>query len=80
MIEKQQLSELRTANAPDTRVRILDSLTSDWLSDTRSPTIIVSCIPRLTAENAPIDFTLQDSCLRSPTGGVVVEVIHLRAC
>jgi shikimate 5-dehydrogenase len=55
-------------------VRALDSFDAPWPKDTRQPTIVVSCIPRQIANQPPINFIVPDGWLKSPTGGVVLEV------
>lgn len=74
LIETKTLPELRPENASETRVRLLESFAADWPLDARSPTMIVSCIPRQTTDHQSNNFTLPDAWLKSPTGGVVLEV------
>lgn len=62
------------------RVRVLDSFAAPWPPAARPPTMIVCCIPADdAATGAPVDFALPPAWLRSPTGGVVVEVAYKRA-
>jgi shikimate 5-dehydrogenase len=58
-------------------VRALDSFDAPWPQNIRQPTIVVSCIPRQIANQPPINFVVPDGWLKSPTGGVVLEVCCL---
>jgi hypothetical protein len=73
-IVNEQLSVLSPIDGSQTRVQVLESFDSSWPTDVRVPTVIVSCIPRRTTDNAAINFTLPEAWLKSPTGGVVLEV------
>jgi len=57
--------------------RIVKSRDESWPEDLRYPTVIVSCIPthRLGDSPAP-NFTLPPQWIRSPTGGVLVEIAY----
>ena len=72
-IVNEQMSVLSSVNGSQTRVHALESIESSWPADVRVPTVIVSCIPRRTSDNAAINFTLPEAWLKSPTGGVVLE-------
>ena len=69
-----KLSELTSSDASQTRVRVLETFASPWPHDVRLPTMIVNCIPRLGANDSATNISLPESWLKSPTGGVVVEV------
>jgi shikimate 5-dehydrogenase len=57
------------------RVRAIASINEPWPAGFESPTIIVSCIARVSVDGEPkADNTLPDSWFNSPTGGVAVEV------
>ncbi|KAI9050528.1 hypothetical protein LZ554_005689 [Drepanopeziza brunnea f. sp. 'monogermtubi'] len=59
-------------------VRVLNSPLEDWPADVRQPTIIISCVPaRQVGTSAPANFEMPMQWLRSPTGGVVVELAYL---
>jgi shikimate 5-dehydrogenase len=57
------------------KIGIIRSREEPWPADFRQPTIVVSCIPthRIGDQPSP-DFTLPPQWLKSPTGGVVMEV------
>ncbi|KAI1496928.1 type I 3-dehydroquinase-domain-containing protein [Biscogniauxia marginata] len=55
--------------------RVIESASELWPEGYQQPTIILSCIPASgTDDNPPVDFRMPPLWLRSPTGGVVVEV------
>lgn len=74
LIQSNSISELDPSNAAATQVRIIESFTDPWPKDFRHPSLIVSSIPTQTADGTPVDFTIPDDWLRSPTGGVLIEV------
>ena len=56
-------------------VRVLKLADEEWPSKFRLPTMIVSCVPaRRVGSQAPANFEMPLHWLRSPSGGVVVEV------
>ncbi|RYP16337.1 hypothetical protein DL765_005187 [Monosporascus sp. GIB2] len=56
---------------------ILDSPTQTWPSGYQYPTMILSCIPASgTDDNPPVDFRMPPHWLKSPTGGVVIELAY----
>lgn len=58
--------------------RVIDSPSDPWPDDYQQPTMIVSCIPASgTDDNPPVDFRMPSQWLKSPTGGVVIEVRKL---
>ncbi|KAF2431285.1 hypothetical protein EJ08DRAFT_587752 [Tothia fuscella] len=61
----------------NTHLQVITSKEEPWPEKFHQPTIVVSCIPthRL-GENPSPDFTLPPHWLRSPTGGVVLEVAY----
>lgn len=79
LIEAGEISDLSPENASNIKVRVLDSFTSSWPDDVRQPTMIVCCIPTLTDQGSSTDFSLPEDWLRSPNGGVVVEVSRKRS-
>ena len=74
LVTAGDIPELDPEGMAQTRVRVLESFTSSWPSDVRQPTVIISCIPRQAAGEPPTNFSLPEAWLKSPTGGVVVEV------
>lgn len=55
--------------------RVLPSLSDPWPAGSQLPTMVVSCVPATSVDgNPPADFEMPLDWLRSPTGGVVVEV------
>jgi len=74
LIESHAISELDSANAPHTRVRVLPSFDSPWPKEFRQPSMIVSSIPTQNVDGSPTNFTIPDDWLKSPTGGVLIEV------
>jgi hypothetical protein len=62
---------------PPTRemCRVLTSLSDSWPAGFQLPTMVISCVPATSADGSPpADFVMPLDWLRSPTGGVVVEV------
>ncbi|KAF2097919.1 hypothetical protein NA57DRAFT_57094 [Rhizodiscina lignyota] len=62
----------------DVRLHVLESREAPWPSAYRQPTIVVSCIPTHSVGDspAPPKFTMPAQWLKSPTGGVVLEVAY----
>jgi shikimate 5-dehydrogenase len=54
--------------------RILQSINERWPQEFRHPTIIVSCIPPHPVDGPKPEFTLPTDWMKSPTGGVVIEL------
>jgi shikimate 5-dehydrogenase/shikimate kinase len=73
-----------TASTPSMRLQdtkpkfeILKTRDDDWPKSLRQPTIILSCIPADPIDGGPAaQFTLPPSWMRSPTGGVVMEIAY----
>ena len=78
LIEAGDIPELGTSSTNNTRVRVIESFDDPWPSNARHPTMIVCCIPADSADGTRIDFKLPPAWLKSPTGGVVVEVAYKR--
>ncbi|KAK4547735.1 hypothetical protein LTR36_000693 [Oleoguttula mirabilis] len=76
LIGANAISELDHANAAYTQVRVLESFESAWPKDFRQPSMIVSSIPTQTADGTPTNFTIPENWLKSPTGGVMVELAY----
>ncbi|KAI1383392.1 uncharacterized protein F4822DRAFT_76119 [Hypoxylon trugodes] len=57
--------------------QIIESPRDQWPDGYQLPTMIVSCIPASgTDDNPPVDFRMPAQWLKSPTGGVVVELAY----
>ena len=57
------------------KIRVLESLEAEWCTDLAQPTIFISCIPASKVVEQPgADFTLPLQWMKSPTGGVVVDL------
>jgi shikimate 5-dehydrogenase/shikimate kinase len=73
-----------TASTPSMRLydtkpnfHVLETRDDDWPDSFRQPTIILSCIPADPIDGGPAaQFTLPPSWMRSPTGGVVMEIAY----
>jgi shikimate 5-dehydrogenase len=62
---------------PIPNFNILKTRNDDWPESFRQPTIILSCIPADPIDGGPAaQFTLPESWMRSPTGGVVMEIAY----
>ena len=59
-------------------VQVIESLGDSWPSSHRFPSIVVCCIPTMQKMGNNIDdFTLPQSWLGNPTGGVMLEVCSM---
>lgn len=74
LLEEDSIPELESGSARHVKIQVLESLDTAWPSDARAPTMIVSGIPTQKIDGTPNDFVLPDTWLKSPTGGVVLEV------
>jgi shikimate 5-dehydrogenase len=64
-----------TQKTAPVRVRTISSMDQPWPIDFDPPTIIISCIARVSMNGEPkTDNSLPEAWLSSPTGGVAVEV------
>lgn len=56
---------------------VLPSISEAWPEGYEQPTMVVSCVPATGVDgNPPADFEMPIEWLKSPTGGVVLEVSH----
>ncbi|KAI6376177.1 hypothetical protein MCOR25_002812 [Pyricularia grisea] len=56
---------------------VLPSRSHEWPDLYEMPTIIISCVPAISSDDGlPVNFTLPEQWLSSPTGGVVVELAY----
>ncbi|KAK3318394.1 type I 3-dehydroquinase-domain-containing protein [Apodospora peruviana] len=57
--------------------RVIPSLAHPWPAGYQLPTMVISCVPATAVDgNPPADFEMPQDWLRSPTGGVVVELAY----
>ncbi|KAL2260696.1 hypothetical protein VTK26DRAFT_5228 [Humicola hyalothermophila] len=58
--------------------RVITSLSDPWPQNFQLPTMVISCVPATSNVEGqpPADFTMPLDWLRSPTGGVVVELAY----
>ncbi|KAI1177017.1 hypothetical protein F4777DRAFT_544288 [Nemania sp. FL0916] len=56
---------------------VIGSAKDPWPEGYQQPTIIISCIPSYGIDDKPsVDFRIPSQWLRSPTGGVVIELAY----
>ncbi|KAI1414784.1 hypothetical protein F5Y13DRAFT_197325 [Hypoxylon sp. FL1857] len=56
---------------------VIESPSDPWPDSYQQPTMIVSCIPASGVDdNPPVDFRMPFQWLKSPTGGVVIELAY----
>ncbi|KAI1659840.1 hypothetical protein F4813DRAFT_352126 [Daldinia decipiens] len=73
-IEQRLLSR---QNEGEKICRVIVSASDPWPKQYQQPTMVVSCIPASgTDDNPPVDFRMPSQWLRSPTGGVVIELAY----
>lgn len=64
-----------TATLP---VKVLESMSDPWPPGYSPPTIVVSCVTHEVLDGNPgADFTMPETWLESPTGGVVIEMAYM---
>ncbi|KAK0714922.1 type I 3-dehydroquinase-domain-containing protein [Lasiosphaeris hirsuta] len=62
---------------PSEICRVLSSLLDSWPPGYQLPTMVISCVPATSVDgNPPADFEMPFDWLRSPTGGVIVELAY----
>ncbi|KAK0643528.1 hypothetical protein B0T16DRAFT_332827 [Cercophora newfieldiana] len=76
--ESQGITAGTQANGPHSEIcRVLPSLLEPWPPGYQLPTMVISCVPATGVDgNLPADFEMPLDWLRSPTGGVVVELAY----
>ena len=75
LIDEAVLTDARGRVGTAARVRVIEKFTDPWPQDYSYPTMVVCTIPAQKQDGTePTSFTVPDSWLRSPTGGVAVEV------
>ncbi|KAL1868969.1 hypothetical protein VTK73DRAFT_3430 [Phialemonium thermophilum] len=63
--------------APSQLCHVLTSTSQPWPSDFQQPTMVISCVPATSTDGTPpADFVMPLHWLKSPTGGVVVELAY----
>lgn len=78
LIDEDIIKDARESDGTPARVRVIEKFTDQWPQEFSYPTMVVCTIPAQKQDGtAPTSFRVPDSWLRSPTGGVAVEVgIH----
>lgn len=75
LIDEDVIKDARESDGTVARVRVIEKFTDQWPQEFSYPTMVVCTIPAQKQDGtAPTSFTVPDSWLRSPTGGVAVEV------
>lgn len=75
LIDEDVIKDARENDGTPARVRVIESFTDPWPQDFNYPTMVVCTIPAEKQDGSkPTSFTVPESWLRSPTGGVAVEV------
>lgn len=75
LIDDDVIKDAKESDGSPARVRVIESFTDPWPQEFSYPTMVVCTIPaQINDGSAPTSFTIPDSWLRSPTGGVAVEV------
>lgn len=75
LIDEDIIKDARESDGTVARVRVIESFTDAWPQEYSYPTMVVCTIPAQKQDGtAPTSFRVPDSWLRSPTGGVAVEV------
>lgn len=75
LIDEDVIKDARESDGTPARVRVIEKFTDPWPQEFIYPTMVVCTIPAQKQDGtAPTSFTVPDSWLRSPTGGVAVEV------
>ncbi|KAI0837767.1 hypothetical protein F5Y06DRAFT_64080 [Hypoxylon sp. FL0890] len=56
---------------------VIESPSDPWPGSYQQPTMVISCIPASGVDdNPPVDFRMPSQWLKSPTGGVVIELAY----
>ena len=75
LIDEDIIKDARESDGTVARVRVIERFTDPWPQEYSYPTMVVCTIPAQKQDGtAPTSFRVPDSWLRSPTGGVAVEV------
>ncbi|KAK6065416.1 quinate repressor [Seiridium cupressi] len=77
LLSRHDLPLLSPSSDTETNFHVIQSRNDHWPERFRLPTMIISCIPTHDIGDAPApNFTLPDTWMGSPTGGVVVELAY----
>jgi hypothetical protein len=75
LIDEDIIKDAKESDGIVARIRVIENFTDPWPQEYSYPTMVVCTIPAQKQDgSAPTSFTVPDSWLRSPTGGVAVEV------
>lgn len=75
LIDEDVIKDAKESDGTAARVRVIESFNDPWPQEFSYPTMVVCTIPAQKQDGSePSSFTVPDSWLRSPTGGVAVEV------
>jgi hypothetical protein len=75
LIDEDIIKDARESDGTMARVRVIENFTDAWPQEYSYPTMVVCTIPAQKQDGtSPTSFRVPDSWLRSPTGGVAVEV------
>jgi hypothetical protein len=75
LIDQDIIKDARESDGTVARVRVIGNFTDPWPQEYSYPTMVVCTIPAQKQDGtSPTSFRVPDSWLRSPTGGVAVEV------
>lgn len=78
LLSRHDIPSLSPSSGSEARFHVLRSRDEPWPDKFRFPTMVVSCIPTHSVGGCPPpDFTLPESWMQSPTGGVVLEYAYL---
>ncbi|KAK3940653.1 putative quinate repressor [Diplogelasinospora grovesii] len=70
-------SGLPQQQPPQEICHVITSLSDPWPQGFQQPTMVLSCVPATSVDgNPPADFEIPLHWLKSPTGGVVVELAY----
>jgi hypothetical protein len=75
LIDEDIIKDARESDGTVARVRVIEKFADAWPQEYSYPTMVVCTIPAQKSDGtSPTSFRVPDSWLRSPTGGVAVEV------
>lgn len=75
LIDDGTIKDAGIGDGSKARVRVIERFTDPWPQDFSLPTMVVCTIPAREPETStPSNFTVPAGWLKSPTGGVAVEV------